>query len=170
MSYYAQKGDFYNGGASGYYQGDPFFGALLARALPVVAGFFKRKAPQMIQAAGPIAARVAGAVGRAVSRHPVLSAAGAAGTIGVLGGVGATRMSGAGTNALGGRGMHMIARGPHAGQATKNRRMHVTNVKALRRAIRRAHGFEKLARKVMGFSSPHKPKGRAYFKRKTRAR
>lgn len=46
----------------------------------------------------------------------------------------------------------------------RRRRMNVGNAKALRRAIRRARGFEKLAKRVMGFSSPRKPKGRAYFR------
>jgi hypothetical protein len=64
----------------------------------------------------------------------------------------------------GGSGYHVIRRGAHAGMMTRNRRMHVTNPKALRRAIRRARGFEKLARKVMGFTTPHKPKGRPYFR------
>ncbi len=66
--------------------------------------------------------------------------------------------------AEGGTGYHVIKRGPNAGQLTKNRHMHVTNPRALRRAIRRARGFEKLARKVMGFTTPHKPKGRPYFR------
>jgi len=46
----------------------------------------------------------------------------------------------------------------------RRRRMNVGNARALRRAIRRARGFEKLARKVMGFTSPRKPKGRSYFR------
>jgi len=46
----------------------------------------------------------------------------------------------------------------------RRRRMNIGNAKALRRAIRRARGFEKLARKVMGFTSPRKPKGRSYFR------
>jgi hypothetical protein len=46
--------------------------------------------------------------------------------------------------------------------------MNVTNPRALRRAIRRAHGFEKLAMKVLGFTRPHKPKGKPYFKRTVR--
>lgn len=67
------------------------------------------------------------------------------------------------------RGKHVIKKGPHMGQLTSNRYMNVTNPRALRRAIRRARGFEKMARKVLGFTSPHRPKGRAYF-RKTRKR
>jgi len=47
------------------------------------------------------------------------------------------------------------------------RRMHVTNPKALRRAIRRAQGFEKLAMKVLTFTRPHgRPKGHPHFKRR----
>lgn len=51
----------------------------------------------------------------------------------------------------------------------KHRRMNVSNVKALRRAGRRVKGFEKLARRFIGFSSPHKPKGRTYFKSRKRS-
>lgn len=50
----------------------------------------------------------------------------------------------------------------------KRRRMNVTNVKALRRAGRRVVGFEKLARRFVGFASPHRPKGRIYFRRKAK--
>lgn len=46
------------------------------------------------------------------------------------------------------------------------RHMRVTNPKALRRAIRRANGFAHLARKVLHFTSPRAPKGRAIFKRR----
>jgi hypothetical protein len=48
----------------------------------------------------------------------------------------------------------------------KHRRMNACNPRALRRAIRRAHAFERLAKHVIGFSSPRKPKGHMYFKRK----
>lgn len=37
----------------------------------------------------------------------------------------------------------------------KNRQMNPANVRALRRAIRRAKGFEHLARQVLSFTSPH---------------
>jgi len=58
--------------------------------------------------------------------------------------------------------------GPLSGQPKKRRRMNVTNPRALRRAIRRARGFEKLARKVLGFTTPRKPKGRPYFRAKAK--
>jgi len=48
----------------------------------------------------------------------------------------------------------------------KSRRMNVANPRALRRSIRRAQGFAKLARRVMTFVSAKAPKGRAKFKRK----
>jgi hypothetical protein len=64
-------------------------------------------------------------------------------------------------------GYHQVRKGKNAGKWVRNRHMNVTNPKALRRAIRRGHGFEKLARRMLGFATPHKPKGRVYFKRKT---
>lgn len=41
------------------------------------------------------------------------------------------------------------------------RRMNVANPKALRRALRRARGFQKLARKFMYLVGPPKPKGKS---------
>lgn len=38
------------------------------------------------------------------------------------------------------------------GGERRHHRMHVTNVKALRRAMRRVQGFAKLARKTIGFT------------------
>jgi|SRR6516164_9086735 hypothetical protein len=153
MSYY--KGDFYQGD---FYRGDPFFGGLFRAAVGVTKGLLglggggastaivshSRPGIGMLKAgAGKIVSRVGGIV----SKHPVLSAAGAAGTIGVLGGGVAGRLS---ARHMGGK---------------RHRRMRVTNPKALRRAIRRAQGFERLARRVMRFTSPHH-KGRfAGFKR-----
>lgn len=46
------------------------------------------------------------------------------------------------------------------------RRMNVANPRALRRSIRRAQGFSKLARRVLTFVSARAPRGRAKFKRK----
>ena len=67
-------------------------------------------------------------------------------------------------------GYHQLASGKNAGKWVKNRRMNITNPKALRRAIRRGHGFEKMARRMLGFATPHKPKGRMYFRPKSRKR
>jgi hypothetical protein len=46
--------------------------------------------------------------------------------------------------------------------------MRVTNPRALRRAIRRATGFARLARRVLHFVGPKAPRGRAVFKFKRR--
>ena len=54
------------------------------------------------------------------------------------------------------RGHHFIKHGPNAGNLTKNRRMNVTNPRALRRAIRRGHGFVKLASHTIRFVAPKK--------------
>ena len=197
MSYYMQKGDFYGTG-TGYYRGDPgFFGNLfgdikkgfgqvVSAAAPILGSFAGIPGigglASPVQAAPPMltgAARATnpgyqnvGLASRVVSGgRRVLSAASSAFPgigQGMIVGPTATTTAVA---AVGGvpRGYHIIKRGPHAGLATKNRHMNVTNPRALRRSIRRAHGFSKLAMKVIGFSRPHgKPKGHAYFKAKRR--
>lgn len=59
-------------------------------------------------------------------------------------------------------GYHMIKTGPFAGvKCTKNRRMDVCNSRALRRAIRRVSGFEKLAKRTFSFTSRSKVRKRA---------
>jgi hypothetical protein len=55
---------------------------------------------------------------------------------------------------------------PKGTECVKSRRMNVANVRALRRSIRRATGFAKLARRVMTFVDARAPKGRARFKKK----
>jgi hypothetical protein len=57
---------------------------------------------------------------------------------------------------------------PKGTECVKPRRLNVANPRALRRAIRRAQGFSKLARRVMSFVG-RAPKGRAIFKRKRRS-
>lgn len=88
--------------------------------------------------------------------HPILTAAGgAAATAGAVATLVRSR-----------KGVHpavAAAMGMH-----RRRRMHVTNVKALRRSIRRLHGFEKVCRKVLRFTSPHRSHGRATFKKPKR--
>ncbi len=180
MPYYS--GDYYTGD---YYEGDPFWGGVLGlgRRLAGLGGrLFKRgriTPPPMITApvgiaggslagAGMAITRTTGALARraagVVSRHPVLSAAGAAGTIGAIGGMVGGRV---GMEPAAQRGMHISRK---TGRLVRNRRMRVTNPKALRRAIRRATGFAKLARRVLHFTSPRAPRGRAVFKKRRRAR
>lgn len=45
-------------------------------------------------------------------------------------------------------GYHVIKKGPHAGQLARNRRMNVTNPRALRRGLRRIQGFGKLVQRM----------------------
>jgi hypothetical protein len=101
------------------------------------------------------------AVSTAIIKHPVLSAAGAAGVTGAMAGV-------AGSKILQRRGATNAMR-VAAGLPKKRRRMNVANGRALSRATRRLHAFAKRYRKVVGFVSPHKPKGRMYFKKRKRA-
>ena len=62
----------------------------------------------------------------------------------------------------GGRGGAMVPSGYHfakdgSGRLVRNRRMNVANPKALRRAMRRASGFEKLARRSINFNKRVRP-------------
>lgn len=92
------------------------------------------------------------------TKHPILTAAGgAAATAGAVATVVRSRK---------GSGVHPAVAA--AMGMPRRRRMHVTNVKALRRSIRRLHGFEKVCRKVLRFTSPHRSHGRATFKRPKR--
>lgn len=171
MSYYA--GD--------YYAGDPGFlswgGRLLksaVSAVPIVGGVvssflggLEKRAPATMRA-------------MKVLGPPVLSGAGAAGIERALAPRAAPGllMPGMGLRGMPGGAMVPGMRGYHLSKPRKgvpqhmvrNRRMRVTNPKALHRAIRRASGFARLARKVMRFTSPHPPKGRGYFKTRRRAK
>ncbi len=160
------QGDYYATRGGGRYRGDPGFFSFLGGIAKKAVGFIPGVGPaisaglDMLPKLGGGGAKSAivkaaesGGMRRMgstaidlVKKHPVLSAAGAAG-------------------ALAGGGMlaHHALKG--SGER-KRRRMNPCNGRALRRAIRRAHAFEKLAKKVIGFSSPRKPKGRIYFKAK----
>lgn len=171
---------YYMGDYSGdFYQGDPFWGAAVGRVARLGFGVGKKLLGWGGKGAAAAAgvATVSGAVGTVarrvggiVAKHPVLSAAGAAGTIGVLGGMGGERAMMGGAMGPTVRGFHMSK--PRRGvpsHLVRNRRMRVTNPRALTRAIRRANGFARLARKVLHFTSPRAPRGRAIF-RKSRKR
>jgi hypothetical protein len=170
MGYY--MGDYYSmRGGSSFYRGDPFWGTLGRWAISGIGALLHHKTPTgaIVPAAGraeTIGRNVGSAVGAVKSmivRHPVLSAAGAAAVMGVGAGAGVSHMGPIGGAAH--KGYHMSK--PHKGVAphlVRNRRMRVTNPHALRRAIRRAHGFARMARKCIAFTSPRPPKGRMYFK------
>ncbi len=128
-----------------FYRGDPGFFSFIGRLakgalgsiLPGGGTSIMRQAPQVITAGGRVGGMVragAGAIRRGVVKHPVLSAAGAAGVIGATGGA--------------------LARGASAtnGGVRRRRRMNVVNIRALRRALRRVGGFAHAARKVMHYT------------------
>jgi hypothetical protein len=115
---------------------------------------------------------VIGAAGRYMVGHPVLTAAGAAATIGAGEGLLRRYGTGAASSATGmgsyHRGFHIERRGKHAGQLIRNRRMNVCNPRALRRAIRRAHGFTKLAMRTIHLVHPKKKASFGGFRKKRR--
>src|SRR5713101_2324804 len=169
MSYY--QGDFTR---IAHMRGDPGFFSFAKSLLGTAAGFIPglggvagkllSKAPggaivRAVEAGGGIVRRVGGAI----VKHPVLSAAGAAGVAGAVGGLVGRETAGG----MAPKGFHVSRK---TGKVVKNRRMRVTNPRALRRAIRRATGFARLARKVLSFTSPRKHKGHMYFKKKKAAR
>jgi len=152
MGYY--MGDFYRG-----YRGDPgffsFLGGLAKKAvgfIPGVGPIAKTAIDVVGKVAGSRAGRATSAIvkrgGAIVSAHPVLSAAGAAGAVAGAG------MAMHGSRAAAGMGAHGAAH--LVGGGRRHRRMNVCNPKALRRAVRRTHGFAKLAMKTIHLVHPKK--------------
>jgi len=132
MGYY--RGDYYRGD---YYRGDPFIGGLIARGVGMVAGALGRKAvTRTAAAAGAVAAGVP--VVQTVARQLPAAPAGASGPPIRLGPIGIDPRS-----ALPG-GQPFVTMG-----VRKRRRMNVLNPRALKRALRRAEGFEKIAKRTV---------------------
>lgn len=180
MGYYC--GDYYTGD---YYSGDPGFltwaariGRGLVGAIPGVGRVLESIIPTPVRKiAGTILPPVvSGVAGAAVEsrlsrgRQPMPLP-----PMGVMPGGG----RGPGAIVPGGlpgmRGYHMSKPRKCMGQIVpphlvRNRRMRVTNPRALRRSIRRLHGFSRLAKKVLSFTHARPPKGRPYFKRKRTTR
>lgn len=132
----------------GRMQGDPFIGAL-------VAGLATKVLPKLGGLAKGIASRFGGAGARRV--------AGAAGAIGGKLAKGVRSPLGralAGGAAAGGAGalLGRALSGRRGGGGGPRRRMHVTNTKALSRAMRRVEGFAKLARRTISFTKAVKMK------------
>lgn len=120
MGYY--RGDYYRGD---YYRGDPFLGGLVAgfagKALGRVGSWIGKKVGGAGRAAGPIIRDAAPAV--------------AGGAVGM---------------AIPRLGPMVERMGPISfGSKKQYRRMNPLNPKALRRALRRAEGFEKFAQKTV---------------------
>jgi len=168
MSYYGAKGDFYTG-RTGYYHGDPgFFSNLLGGIGGAIKGY--------VESGGSFAKAGAGLIGGFVKQHPVISAAGAAGSavaaeqvVSRLPGKHPMGMRTGGMRTLPGpmasRGLHV--RGARA-PGGRRRRMNVCNPRALRRAIRRTHGFAHLAMKTIHIVHPKKKARFGGFRRKRR--
>ena len=172
MSYYGAKGDFYSG-RTGYYRGDPgFFSNLLGGIGGAVKGY--------ITSGGNFAAAAKGAIGGFVKQHPVISAAGAAGSAVAAEQV-VTHLPGrhpvpsrtGGMRSLPGSMGTPVVRGTMGGgrmrgAGGRRRRMNVCNPRALRRAIRRTHGFARLAMKTIHIVHPKKKGHFGGFKKRRR--
>lgn len=174
MGYYMTGPGYYAG-----YRGDPGFfsflkgiGKAAVGAIPVVgpalsgiveavggakSAIVKRAAP-IVAAASPAIRSVKAVVGE----HPVLSAAGAAGVAAGAGAMVARRGSKAGAG--------MAAQGVSVHVGRRHKRMNVCNPRALRRAIRRTHGFAKLAMKTIHLVHPKKHATFGGFRRKRKKR
>ena len=158
MGYY--MGDYYAGS-----RGDPGIGSFLSGLVGMIpGGGVISKAVRGVSGLVGAATKGRGivkAVGGAIMKHPVLSAAGAAGVVGA-GAVGAHSLL---------AGHHGKCRKTHInkhGKEVCNRRMNPCNPRALRRAIRRTHGFAKLAMRTIHLVHPKK-KGRFGGFRKKKA-
>ena len=162
MGYYqggGVRGDFYQGA-----RGDPgffsFLGKIAKGALGMASAVVPGGAIVKSGIGGMLGGRVGGMVSRvggAIVRHPVLSAAGAAGAGMMLP-----------------TGIHKgVKFGKHEAMKLglmhrKHRRMRVTNPKALRRAIRRTSGFAKLAMRTIHLVHPRKKARFGGFKHRRR--
>jgi len=167
MGYYRgdYRGDWYRGA-----RGDPGLGSFFKGLASTVAGFIPGVGPLVSKGIDliPTAKKAVSFPGvgsmvksgvAIVKAHPVLTAAGAAG-VGLAGAAAISRGRGGGPAGQGSMRLSHLAKFG----VRKRPSMNPCNPRALRRAIRRARSFEKLARRVIGFASPHKPKGRIYFK------
>jgi len=144
----------------GYYSGDPGFfsiiksvGSSLASFIPGVGGIASKAISKIPTGVRTMGAKAVSAAGGAIVKHPVISAAGAAGALAATGTMGRAGTFGRAP------GKHPSARHLRAlamGLRRARPRMNVTNVHALRRALRRTHGFAKLAMRVIHLTHPKK--------------
>jgi hypothetical protein len=166
----------------GYYMGDYYAGS---RGDPGLGSFFKGALGMglgAIPGVGGIARGVLGKLGGAatkgraviarggeiIMKHPVMTGAGAAGIALAAGAAGERMIAGGGGGGL--RGFHHCKskKGCKHGEWVRNRRMNVCNPRALRRAIRRTHGFAKLAMRTIHLVHPKKKARFGGFKRKSK--
>jgi len=148
MSYY--MGDYYRGD---YYQGDPgffsFLGGLAKKAVglipgvgPIASALIPSAGSKMVKMAPGMALKKIGPIVTGIAKRPGVRA-GALGLGAAAAGYGAAR-------ALSGGGRALTATGK------RRRRMNVCNPRALRRSIRRTHGFAKLAMRTIHLVHPKK--------------
>jgi len=144
----------------GYYTGDPGFFSIVkslagsALGLAPGGGVVKQTLGSLIKRGGG-----------AIMKHPISAAgAAAAGSIVVAGTMGRAGVFGRAA------GKHPSARHLKAlamGLKRARPRMNVTNVHALRRSLRRAHGFAKLAMRVIHLVHPKKKVRFGGFKKRS---
>lgn len=155
MSYYQRPmGDYATGG---YAVGDPgLFSGLLALGTKVIGGsiaHYKRKAARKV--AGYVAPDVV-APSMSVGLQQPPGFFPGMDTVGKRAGLGGRRAPGYTMGLPAGavdgipRGFHLAKDG--SGRYVRNRRMNIANPRALRRAMRRVSGFEKLAKRTISFT------------------
>ena len=157
----------------GYYSGDPGFFSIFKNVasaavgmIPGVGGIAGKLISKIPSGIRPGIATMAKTAGTAIIKHPVISGAAAAGAVAL--GSGAMGRAGAFGRPAG---KHPSARHMHAlamGLRRARPRMNVTNVHALRRALRRTHGFAKLAMRVIHMTHPKKKARFGGFKKRRR--
>jgi hypothetical protein len=141
------------------------FGGIASDVLPVVSriGTLIHPAATAAGKAATVGIDAAASAGRTVARtigqHPVLAAAGAASAAGAAAAGG---LMGGGTSGMQ-RKLHPAVK--RALGIPHHRRMHVTNTKALHRALRRVKGFEHVAKRVLSITHPRPTRVHFKFKR-----
>lgn len=154
----------------------------LETILPSIFGGGTARTPPMLPGGtgGATPVPIGTAVTQTPQSHPTLTKIGAVvaagGAAAATGGMISTALHSIGVGGgaryapAGTKGYHMIKKGPHAGQWTRNRHRNVANIRALRRALSRAHGFERICKKVMHFTHGGRRMGRPVFRRRRRAK
>jgi hypothetical protein len=172
MGYY--MGDFYRGDYYRGARGDPGFLSFLGGAMKSFGGLIpgvggvvsglgeKIAAKAATSGVGKSATAIIKAGGTLALKHPVITGAGAAGIVGAAAGAIAEK-----EGVFGGKRKckHI---NPRTGKC--RRRMRATNTKALRRALRRAYAFERIAMKTIKLVHPRKRGRFGGFKKARRSR
>ena len=177
MSYY--MGDDYRGDPGLFGSIGKAFGSSLSKGAPIMSaiapvfpgGSLVAKATSKVANLMAPIKKVGSVVVGAAAKHPVLTAAGAAGAGAVMGAGAESAMVHMGGGGCGRGGHGRVLK--HCGQILKSgkcgkchRRMNPFNPYAARRSARRLHSLTRHYRKYIGFVSARKPKGRPFFKRR----